>query len=194
MNRFILGGVLSTLLSMSIAARAQATPSAYVALSAGPSRSNVDCSGTSTCDKTSAFAKVLLGYRLIPNLAVEASYAYLGKVKATATDGVDTVAVSIKGQSLGLGIAGLLPFGPDNAWTGIARVGIASNRARVNAIVDNDSASDSESHTEPYFGLGLNYTFSPNFDGGVAFDSTKVKYSGVSNRANALSVVATFKF
>jgi hypothetical protein len=176
-------------------ASAQAqTTSAYVSASAGPSRANVDCQGTTACDRSSAAAKLLFGYRIVPNFAVEVSYAYLGKVTATVDVGGTPVDASIKGQSLGIGVAGLLPFGSANEWTAIARAGIASNRTRVGVSGAGVSASDSETHAEPYFGLGLNYAFTPNFDAGLAWDNTRLKYADSSTRVNVLSAVATFKF
>lgn len=169
------------------------TPSAYISASAGPSRASADCQGTTACDLTSAGAKVLFGYRVIRNMAIEVSYAYLGGVTATADlDG--PVEASIKGQSLGIGVAGLLPFGSAQEWTAIARAGIASNRTKVGVTSAGVSASDSETHAEPYFGLGLNYAFSPNFDAGLAWDNTRLKYAGTSTRVNVFSAVATFKF
>jgi hypothetical protein len=170
------------------------TPSGYVSMSAGPSRANVDCTDTTQCDRSSTAAKILVGYRFIPNLAVEASYSYLGKATASASADGDTASASIKGQSLGLGIAGLLPFGANNDWTGIARVGIASNRTHVDASLNGISGSDSETHAEPYFGLGLDYAFTPSFAAGVAWDTTKIRYSDVSARVNVFSVVGTFRF
>jgi len=72
--------------------------------------------------------------------------------------------------------------------------GIASNRTKVGATSAGVSASDSETHAEPYFGLGINYAFSPNFDAGLAWDNTRLKYAGTSTRVNVFSAVATFKF
>lgn len=182
-------------LASAASAQTQAqTPSAYVSLSAGPSRASVDCQGTTACDRSSAAAKLLFGYRMIPNFAVEISYAYLGKVTATADVDGTPVDASIKGQSLGIGVAGLLPFGAANEWTAIARAGIASNRTRVGVSGAGASASDSQTHAEPYFGLGLNYAFTPNFDAGLAWDNTKLKYADTTTRVNAFSAAATFKF
>jgi len=171
-----------------------ATPSGYVSVSAGPSRIGVDCSDTTQCDRSSVAAKVLIGYRMVPNLAVEASYSYVGKATASANVDGDIASASIKGQSLGIGLAGLVPFGPNNEWTGIARVGIASTRTRVNAALSGASGNDSETHAEPYFGLGLDYAFTPTFAVGLAWDTTKLKYSDVSARVNVFSVVGTFRF
>jgi hypothetical protein len=182
-------------LALACSASAQTqTTSAYLSASAGPSRANVDCQGTTACDRSSAAAKLLFGYRIVPNFAVEVSYAYLGKVTATVDFDGDPVDASIKGQSLGIGVAGLLPFGSAKEWTAIARAGIASNRAKVGVSGAGVAASDSETHAEPYFGLGINYAFTPNFEAGLAWDNTKLKYADASTRVNVFSAVATFKF
>ena len=183
---------LPALAAMAIAGGASAqaqTASAYISASAGPSRASVDCDGTTACDLTSAAARLLFSYRIVPNLAIEVSYADLGSVTATA-DLNGPVEASIKGRSLGIGVAGLLPFGSAQEWTAIARVGIASNRTKVGVTSAGVSGSDSESHAEPYFGLGLNYAFSPNFDAGLAWDNTRLKYAGTSTRVNVFSAVA----
>ncbi len=174
---------------------AQSQPSnAYLSASVGPSRANVDCQGTTACDRSSVAAKLLFGYRIVPNVAVEVSYAYLGKVTATVDVDGDPVDASIKGRSLGIGVAGLWPFGSAQEWTAIARAGIASNRTSVAVSGGGVSASDSQTHAEPYFGLGLNYAFTPNFDAGMAWDNTRLKYADTSTRVNAISAVATLKF
>lgn len=194
MNKLALILATSALLVGSRAALAQGSPDAYVSLSAGFSHANLDCTDATTCDRSSAAARVLAGYRITPNFAIEASYAYLGRAKATSDLDGSVATVSINGQSLGVGVAGLFPFGEAKAWTGIARAGIASNRARASATLDGESASDSETHAEPYFGLGLNYAFTPNFEAGIAWDSTKLKYADVSARVNVFSLVGTFRF
>ena len=194
MNKFALLLATSALLMSGRAALAQNSPDAYVSLSAGPSRANVDCTDTTTCDRSSVAAKVLLGYRIVPNLAVEASYAYLGKSKASSDFDGGTATGSIQGQSLGIGVAGLFPFGDADNWSAIVRAGIASNRARVSATADGSSSSDSETHVQPYFGLGLNYAFTPNFEAGIAWDTTKVKYLDASARVNVFAIVGTFRF
>ncbi len=195
MHKLLIASALAaTAFSCPLAWADATTPDAYLSLSAGPSRANVDCTGTSSCDRSSVAAKILFGYRIVPNFAIEASYARLGKVTATAMLDGSAATASIKGQSLGIGVAGLLPFGAAKEWTGIARIGIASNRAQVTASLDGASASDSESHAEPYFGLGLDYAFTPNLVAGIAWDATRLKYAGTSARVNAVSVVGTYRF
>lgn len=175
---------------------AQSAPTnGYISISAGPSHISIDCSGTSSCDDNGTAARVLFGYKIIPNLAIEASYGYLGKVKATVPIGEgDTIDASIKGSAIGLGVAALLPFGPNNAWTGIARLGVASVRTTVDASSSSVSASDSDTKAAAYAGLGLNYAFTQNLELGVAIDTTRINYSGEKATARSYNVVGTFKF
>ena len=74
------------------------------------------------------------------------------------------------------------------------RGGVASNRSRVSASLAGVSASDSESHAEPYFGLGLNYALTPDVETGIAWDTTKTKSADISTHVNVFSLVGTFRF
>jgi OOP family OmpA-OmpF porin len=173
-------------------AEAEAGSGLYASLSVGPSRFNIDCTGASTCDRSSVGGRLLLGYRVLPYLAVEASYAELGKSSATVDLDGDVVTAELKGRALGIGVAGLFPFGTD--WTGIARAGVASTRAKAAASGLGASAEASETHATPYVGLGLDYAFTPNVLAGVAWDSNKLKFGDTSSRVNTFSVVGTYRF
>ena len=194
MNRLTTLSAMIAGLVFSAGACAQATSNAYISISGGPSRINADCTGTTACDNSSTAGKILFGYRVVPNLAIEASYAYLGKITATVPFDGDTIDASIKGRSIGIGIAGLVPFGAAKEWTGIARVGIASTRTTVNVSGSGATGSDSDTKTQPYVGLGLNYAFTPMFEVGVAWDNTKIDYSGSKATVNSYNVVGTVKF
>ena len=174
---------------------AQATATiGYVSVSAGPSHISVDCSGTSSCDDNGTAARVLFGYKIIPNVAIEASFASLGKVKATVPVDGDSINASIKGQAIGVGVAALLPFGSNNAWTAIGRLGVASVRTTVGASSGSVSANDSETKAQTYVGLGLNYAFTQNLELGVAIDTTQIQYDGDKSTVRSYNVVGTFKF
>jgi OmpA-OmpF porin, OOP family len=172
---------------------AQAT-GGYVSVSGGASHVSADCSGTTACDDNSAAGRVLLGYRFLPNLALEASYAALGKITATVPLAGGPVDASIKGQSIGFGIAALAPFGATQAWTGIARVGVASVRASVEVSGSGISGSDSSTSTQAYAGLGLNYAVAANLDVGIAWDATRLKYAGSTGSVNIFSAVLGARF
>jgi OOP family OmpA-OmpF porin len=166
--------------------------SAYVTLSAGPSKMNVDCAGTTACSTSSTAGKGLFGYKVTPVVAIEASYAYLGKITATVPVGGTPVDASIKGEAIGLGVAGLFPLGTD--WTGIARLGVASTKATVSVSGGGVSGSDSKTTTQAFFGLGIDYVVSPGFAIGAAWDRTRLGYADSTATVDSLNVTATFKF
>jgi hypothetical protein len=167
---------------------------AYVSLSGGASHISADCSGTTACDNSSGAGRVVVGYRFLPTLAVEASYGALGKITATVPIDGTPIDASIKGQSIGLGIAALAPFGATQAWTGIARVGVASVRTTVGVSGGGVSGSDTSTSTQAYAGLGLNYSIAPNLEVGVAWDATRIDYQGSTGSVNIFSVVLGAKF
>jgi hypothetical protein len=195
MHRLLSALLAAAAFGFCASAAAQATTSsAYISLSGGPSKTSADCTGTTACDNSSTSGRVIVGYRVLPTLAIEASYAYLGKITATVPIDEDSVDASIKGRSIGIGVAALVPFGASKQWTGIARVGVASVRTTVSVSSSSVSGSDSDTKTEPYVGLGLNYALTPMFDVGLAWDNTRINYSGSKATVNSYSVVGSIKF
>jgi OmpA-OmpF porin, OOP family len=176
----------------STGAMAQTSSNAYLGVSVGASHADFDCTGTTACDNSGVDARVRLGFRVVPNVAVEAHFAALGKSTATIPFAGSSVDGTIKGRSVGVGVAGFVPFGA--SWSGVARIGVASNRTSIDVSGAGISGSDSETRTEPYFGLGVNYAISSNVDLGVAWDATRLSYGGEKATVNAFSAVATFKF
>ena len=195
MKKFRLVLLASALSSAFQLACAQSGPTTgYISISGGASRIDTDCSGTTSCDNSSGAAKLLAGYKIIPNLAIEASVGYLGKVTATVPNGSSSIAASIKGRSIGLGVAGLVPFGANRDWTGIARLGVASVRTTVDVSSGGMSANDGETKAAAYAGLGINYAFNPSFEFGMAYDTSRINYSGQKATAQSINLVGTFKF
>lgn len=165
----------------------------YVGIGAGPAKINVDCAGTTTCDNTSSGLKLFGGYKLAPNWAAELGYFDFGKAKATINDGEGgIIAGEIKATAVGAGVAFFGQFAPD--WTGVARLGIASTKAKGSAATSGVSGSVSESNTNAYFGLGLSYALSKAVTLDGAMDFSRVKFAGESARVHLVSIGVTFAF
>lgn len=147
----------------------------YAELGAGLSKADVDCSGTTSCDRTGTSVRAILGYEFAPNWAIEASLADLGRVKASATVPlVGNVQTSARLRSVGLGVAGTLPLGEAIGLTG--RLGVASNRTSISGSANGRSVSDSETHTTPYVGVGLSYALSKQTSISLTLDRTRAEY------------------
>lgn len=184
----ILALASATLLA-SGAAQAQNTANAggYLLGAFGQSSFDVDCSGTSACDKNGSMTKLVAGYRLGSGVAIEGVFMNFGK--ATARDsGLD---IAIKIQAAGLGAAFTADLSP--ALNGTLRVGVASVKT-TGDVTGALSGSISERKTKPYFGLGLGYKFSPSvwLEGG--FDSTTGEIEGDDGRVSAFSIGLGLRF
>lgn len=156
----------------------------YVGAGAGWGKVDVDCAGTTTCDTTSTGWKLFGGYKFDPHWGIEVNYFDFGKAKAT----VGAAAGEIKATGLGVGGALFGQFSP--SWTGVARLGIASTKAKVSGPL----ASDSETGTNAYVGLGVSYLLSRNLSIDGAIDFSRVKYLGEKADVRLVSVGLTYAF
>jgi opacity protein-like surface antigen len=124
--------------------------------------------GTSETSEDGFTYGIILGYQVLPYLAVEAAYVDLGdfeyKGRALVSDGVTTADLSaqLTGESSGatLSALGILPFA--SGWEVYGRAGVyfGSNDAEVRFTADglSESASDSSNSTEFLWGVGAGYT------------------------------------
>lgn len=111
---------------------------------------------------------VLVGYQVLPYLAVEAAYVDLGdaeyKSRATVSDGISSadLAARVTTESSGPSVSalGILPF--MKGWEAHARAGVyfSSNDATARLAIEGleQSASDSSNSTEFLWGAGIGYT------------------------------------
>lgn len=176
-------------LALSTAASAQL----YGVVSAGISRLDVDCTGASSCDKSGTGIKLLGGYRFMPNLAAEVGYFDYGKAKAAAPG----ITGDIKNTAFGGGVAYHLDLAP--SWNAVGRLGVAQVKTKISGTVSGlGSASDSDSNTALYGGLGVGYKLNRNLSIDGAWDFSKSKYNknGVdeSGNINVFSVGVTYGF
>lgn len=112
---------------------------------------------------------IILGYQILPFLAVEAAYVDLGdaeyKANGTVTDGLSTAEMNaqLTAESSGATVSalGVLPLF-DSGWEVYGRAGVyfASNDVGARFTIDgvSESASDSSSSTEFLWGVGAGYT------------------------------------
>jgi OOP family OmpA-OmpF porin len=176
-----------TALSMAAAAlmlSSGALAQGYVGVGGGPGKVDVDCAGTTTCDTTSTGWKLFGGLKFDPHWGIEVNYFDFGKAKAT----VGTASGEVRATGLGVGGALFGQFAP--AWTGTARLGIASTKAKLSGPL----GSDSETSTNAYVGLGLSYLISRNLSIDGAVDFSRVKYAGEKADVRLVSIGLTSSF
>lgn len=184
---------------LALAASAQAQSSkpadAYLTLSGGGSSYNVDCAGTSSCDKTGSAVRLLGGYRLNSSLGVEGIYMSLGESKASVNEpGVGLINAKLKSSLFGGGVAVYLPFG--SGFEAAARLGLASVDTKLSGSIGSGVVvpAASERKVKPYVGLSLSYAFSQSLAADVSLDSTNFQVVGEKARVTALTVGLSLRF
>jgi len=165
----------------------------YGSASAGMSRQSIDCTGAPNCDETGTAFKILGGYKYTPNIAAEVGYFSFGK--ATASD--PTASVDFKTTLLGVGVAFHGDFAP--SWTGVARLGVGRVKTKLDVGVTGlGSASESDTNTSLYGGVGIGYRLQSNLtiDGSLDFTKSKFNKLGLDEswNATAISVGVTYSF
>lgn len=161
----------------------------YVALGAGPSHYNLDCSGMTSCDNNDTAFKVVGGYTLGKGFSAELGYASFGKARASDP----SVSANLKGDGLTLGAAYQYQFNRD--WGAAGHLGLARMKTTMSGTVNGvGSASLSETHTAPYYGLAVNYMLGKSWkvEGGVDF--SKVESSGEKANVRAITFGAGYAF
>src|SRR5258706_4441928 len=164
----------------------------YIGGAVGQSHFNADCSGTTSCKNNDTGYKLFGGYKFSPNLGAELTYFDYGKATASLQSGSTLITGQLRGTGLRLAVAFMGDFAPQ--WSGVARLGIASNRAKVTATAGTLTGSDSETKAAAYAGLGVGYAISKELKVDAALDFSKLKFSGETFNVRLLSVGVTYAF
>ena len=189
MNRLFISSVALAAVGLCGAVSAQV----YVGIQVGTSRADIDCSGTTSCDKSDTSFKLLGGYKLTPEWGLEVGYTDLGEISGSAVvPGVGLTNLKIEGTSLGFGAAYHIPFSAD--WNGVARFGIARNKADLTVVAGSQSGSESQSKTKPYLGFGVGYALSKELSLTGVWDWTELEFEGEKAKTNSFSIGLNWAF
>jgi OmpA-OmpF porin, OOP family len=193
MSKTVIAGAVALISLASSSAFAQA----YVGGNIGESHANRGCGATEAaavsvdCDKNDFAWKLYGGYQLPGTpFAGEVTYWDLGKFKANGS-GFGTTA---KDTAWGLGGAYRPDFG--GGWGGVARVGAAYGRSKVDySLVGGGGTTLSGDHTKegwhPYYGLGVNYALTKNLKLTADWDNTRIT-SQIPALSSSTAVVNTY--
>lgn len=181
-------------LCLALGAQAQSSsslstqPHSYGLLSIGQGHLNADCSGVQACDRNATGGKAMLGYAFGNGFSLEGGYTQFGKFRAS--DGV--VGLSARPDAWSLGGAFTANLTPDMGL--VARAGVARVRTKLHAEVGSLTGSDSESHTQPIVGLGLNYALTPAARIELGVDATRAEVQGERANVRLVTVGARLAF
>jgi OmpA-OmpF porin, OOP family len=166
----------------------------YAGVDLGAARLNIDCAGTTSCDKTGTTSRLTLGKRINSSFSVEGSYIDLRGVKASISDPLFGSATG-KFKSTGFELAGLVHTPQTNGFSGYAKLGVASMKSTGTVSVPGfGSDSSSERKTTPVAGLGVNYQLSPQLALTVGYDWRRLSLDGEKETAHGLTAGARFSF
>ena len=140
----------------------------YIGGGAGYAGHGIDCRGVDDCSNSHAGFKLLAGYQIMPNLAIESSFGDTGRTKAS----FDGIGVSNKTQSFTIAALGIYPV--DKQVELFGKLGAHSTRNKITASVEANglNLSDSESRNASGLlaGVGAQYRFTPNLLGRVEYE------------------------
>jgi OOP family OmpA-OmpF porin len=153
----------------------------YIAGDIGQGHSSGFCSGAgASCSDNGTAFKLTGGYKLGQGFSAELGYIDFGD----ATDSGYKASAS----AFTLGAAYELPIAPH--WNAVARLGVASVEAKLSF----GNFSDSETNTEAYYGLGVNYAINKNVKVQAAIDWSHAELEGSTDVLRAITVGARYEF
>jgi OOP family OmpA-OmpF porin len=124
----------------------------YLGGTIGQSDADVDCSGTTSCDTKDTAWRILGGYQINRNFAVEVGYHNLGEVSASAPG------VSVNLESNAWELVGIGAFPISNQFSIYGKAGFYRGETEVEASVAGvGSGSLDETNTDLTYGIGAQY-------------------------------------
>jgi OOP family OmpA-OmpF porin len=159
------------LAALTMVAVGGASAQVYTGLTYGSTTFNVDCAGTTTCDKSDTGYKLYGGYKITPHIAVEGGYMKFGQARFSVpvttyyysyyygyySTAYNTPA-ELKSEALYVAGSFRLPF--TSNFGGVGRIGVAAVKSelQVSGAVNADATQ-----AKGLLGLGLEYAFTPHF-------------------------------
>lgn len=175
MKRILLAATLVALTGM---AGAEMT-SFRIGATVGSARIDMDCSDSTTCDKSGTSFKIYGDMRLTDMWSVEAGYMKLGQLKTTDFDPNDSTTSESKVTVTApyLALAARVGIIPD--LNGVVRVGLARVRTQLRVTEPTIPVNEkiAQIKVKPYVGLGLEYTIQPNLQAVAGADFTQAEVS-----------------
>ena len=172
---------------------AGASAQVYVGGTVGVSQLELDCEGATTCDDTGSGSKIYGGYKITPNVSIEAGYINFGKAKAADS----SLTVTLKSTALFLAVAGRADLSPNFALSG--RLGLANVKGKGEVVgfvpgYGSLNYSETDSTTKAYVGVAAEYAFTKNFKGVASADFTQTEFDGDSGAVRLFSVGVQYDF
>ena len=169
----------------STAALAEKGSGFYLGTGIGYAGHSTDCHDVEDCSKSRMGFKLLAGYQIMPNLAIESSYGDTGRTKANFGDDY----LSSKTRSFTVAALGIYPVAKDVELFG--KIGAHSTRNKYNINMPGLIASGSFNNSGLLAGAGAQYRFTPNLLGRVEYEHLRRAVDDLDGRKNINLVTAS---
>lgn len=190
--------MMATLLACSVInvwaqeASEQGFPSLYIGAALGQSHVNLDCEGTSRCERTDTGAKVLVGVAVNPMMAIEAAYVDFGPGRARGQVDGDTFDLRLKASGWLGALALRHEFHPQ--LHGVLRVGASALKANLTVSGGTGVIRQNDTALKPYVGLGLEFTPVSELQVIGSLDVTRASVDGESGTLRLLSIGLQYRY
>jgi OOP family OmpA-OmpF porin len=165
----------------------------FVGASVGHGRVDLDCAGTTRCDKSDTVLKLFGGYMFSPNFGLEGAYYDQGRLRQEASD-VEFGDVSVDWRGRAVAAYGLAAYSLDNV-SFFAKLGLARTRVKVSASASLlGSAEESESHTGAAWGLGVAYQLGRNVGARLEYERLRLRFMEEKQHASVFSLGLQYRF
>jgi opacity protein-like surface antigen len=184
--------ILAALIGAASAQAQEVEQPFHVTVAAGAARSNLDCTGATSCDNSGVGGKLIFGHKLGYGFGLELGYINFGKVSASDSSG----SLTLKPAAIVLGTTYSLPlsdWGVQN-WGVKARLGLAQVKTKATVTTASVSGSVSENKSRLHLGLGATYAINKNLNVELGVDSTRAGIVGEKFDVRLVSLGATYAF
>jgi hypothetical protein len=187
---FLRAGTAAALCTLGLAAQAQTF---HAGIAGGSTRTNSDCAGATTCDKSGAGGRAWVGVTNKNGLGVEIVAQDFGSVRASAPVAGGTL--EEKGTLRGIGIGPIWDYREGN-WSFHARAGMGRYKSSVRVSDPTGSITVSDRSNDFYWGAGVGYRLGTSVTVIAAYDSTQAdnKAGGYRYDAALYSLGVQFGF
>jgi len=163
-----------------------------VGIGAYADRGRVDCVASFPCDRSSAGGKLFAGYRVSPEVDVQAVWFDAGHFKGGDTTPLGTeFGGSFKVS--GFGLTGGYRWELAPSWSLVGRAGLAVMRTRFD-YANAAFGSASKTTAQPLLGFGLAYAVTPAVRLSLDYDVTRFKVHTTRGPLQMLGVAAQYSF
>jgi len=165
----------------------------YAGASLGLSRLNLQCGGTTRCERVGNTYKLFAGYMRTPYLGVEGVYFDQGRARTNASS-LALGEQRSEYSSRGVGVFGVA-VAPFDAASLHVKAGVFSSRSRLDTSSSVlGAARESDRYTSFAWGFGGDYAFSLKVGARLEFERVDVRFHSARTHLDLFTASVLYRF